>query len=104
MYTHRTGGQHPNPLTNFPDNKGWTPLHYACYDNNIKLVLQLIKAGADPNARYDLSFVGRLWTHSDPSFPGSTLKCCYTVKDLGYFNHIFRFSQLHQSDQGMLTK
>ena len=55
MYTHRTGGQHPNPLTNFPDNKGWTPLHYACYDNNIKLVLQLIKAGADPNARYDLS-------------------------------------------------
>ena len=48
--------------------------------------------------------VGRLWTHSDPSFPGSTLKCCYTVKDLGYFKHIFRFSQLHQYDQGMLTK
>ena len=57
MYTHRTGDQHPNLLTNFPDNKGWTPLHYACYDNNTKLVLQLIKAGADPNARYDFMFL-----------------------------------------------
>ena len=26
----------------------------------------------------------------------------HTVKHLGYFNHIFMFSQLHQCDQGML--
>ena len=26
----------------------------------------------------------------------------FTAKHLGYFNHIFRLSQLHQSDQGIL--
>ena len=53
--THRTDDQHPkpNPLAELPDNKGWTALHYACYDNNKKLVQQLINAGADPNARYN---------------------------------------------------
>ena len=56
MYTHRTDGQcrQPNRLAELPDNKGWTPLHYACYDNNKKLVQQLRDAGADPNARYTL--------------------------------------------------
>ena len=53
---HRSCDQHPktNPLVLLPDNKGWTPLHYACYDNNKKLVQQLRDAGADPNARYTL--------------------------------------------------
>ena len=31
------------------------------------------------------------------------IKCLATLqKHLGYFNHIFRLSQLHQCDQGML--
>ena len=56
MCIHRSCDQHPktNPLVLLPDNKGWTPLHYACYDNNKKLVQQLRDAGADPNARYTL--------------------------------------------------
>ena len=54
MCIHRHCDQHPkaNPLVLLPDCKGWTPLHYACYDNNMKLVLQLRDAGADPNTRY----------------------------------------------------
>ena len=63
--THRTDDQHPkqNPLAELPDNKGWTPLHYACYDNNMKLVQQLIDAGADPNARYNFNMfcLTKLW-------------------------------------------
>ena len=63
--THRTDDQHPkpNPLAELPDSKGWTPLHYACYDNNMKLVQQLINAGADPNARYDFNILcfTKLW-------------------------------------------
>lgn len=38
-------------LVNFPDNNGWTPLHYACYDNNKELVQQLLKAKPDLYAR-----------------------------------------------------
>ena len=34
------------------DCNGWTPLHYACYDNNEELIKQLLNAGADPWARY----------------------------------------------------
>ena len=52
MYIHRTDDQDPQPLANLPDNNGWTPLHYACYDNNMKLVQQLLRAGADPNAKF----------------------------------------------------
>ena len=48
---HRTP-DNPVPLANLPDNKGWTPLHYACYDNNAKLVQQLINAGTNANAKY----------------------------------------------------
>ena len=51
MYMHRTP-DHPVPLAELPDSKGWTPLHYACYDNNMKLVLQLIEAKTDANAKY----------------------------------------------------
>ena len=50
-YMHRTP-DNSVPLVNLPDNKGWTPLHYACYDNNTKLVQQLIKAGTNANAKY----------------------------------------------------
>ena len=39
------------PLVNIPDFKGWTPLHYACSDNNLEFVQQLLDAGADRNAR-----------------------------------------------------
>ena len=51
MYIHRTP-DYPVQLAKLPDSKGWTPLHYACYDNNMKLVLQLISAGTDANAKY----------------------------------------------------
>jgi len=44
---YRTG-----PLVNVPELKGWTPLHYACSNNDKDLVQQLLDAGADPNARY----------------------------------------------------
>lgn len=40
------------PLVNIKDLKGWTPLHYACSDNNLEFVQQLLDAGADQNARY----------------------------------------------------
>ena len=52
MYNHRTADNHPQKLVNFPDCKGWTPLHYACYDSNKELVKQLLAAGADKCARY----------------------------------------------------
>ena len=58
MYIHRSDGQHakPQPLAELPDRKGWTPLHYACFDNNEELVRQLMEAGADPNTKY-------VWEH-----------------------------------------
>ena len=31
--------RHAEPLVNVPDFKGWTPLHYACSENNLELVL-----------------------------------------------------------------
>ena len=34
------------------DCNGWTPLHYACYDDNKELIEQLMEAGADIWARY----------------------------------------------------
>ena len=54
MYIHRSDGQHKKqqPLVELPDRKGWTPLHYACFDNNEELVRQLMGAGADPNTKY----------------------------------------------------
>ena len=79
MHTHRTDGQlqQPNRLAELPDNKGWTPLHYACYDNNMKLVLQLINAGADPNAKYVWVYVlvDRLRKHPVHCYLCNTLNC-----------------------------
>ena len=43
--------EHSEALVNVPDFKGWTPLHYACSDNNFELVQLLIDAGADPMIR-----------------------------------------------------
>ena len=62
MNRYRSDGQHANktPLAELPDRKGWTPLHYACFDNNKELVRQLLGAGADPNAKY----VWEDWGHS----------------------------------------
>ena len=34
------------------DCNGWTPLHYACWDDNKELAEQLMEAGADIWARY----------------------------------------------------
>ena len=59
MNGYRSDGQH-DPLAVLPDRKGWTPLHYACFDNNKELVRQLLGAGADPNATY----VWEDWGHS----------------------------------------
>ena len=47
---HRT--EHAEALVNVPDIKGWTPLHYACSENNLELIQPLLEAGADPYARY----------------------------------------------------
>ena len=47
---HRT--EHAVPLVNVPDFKGWTPLHYACCDNNLEFVELLLAAGANRDARY----------------------------------------------------
>ena len=38
------------PLVNVPDLRGWTPLHFACSDNNKELVELLLKGGGNPNA------------------------------------------------------
>ena len=78
MCIHRSCDQHPktNPLVLLPDNKGWTPLHYACYDNNKKLVQQLRDTGADPNARYSL---GGTFCYSVICYFGNTM----------YVAHIF---------------
>ena len=62
--------RHAEPLVNVPDFKGWTPLHYACSENNLELVQLLLEAGADPNARYfsiqhvwlSINFIGILIT------------------------------------------
>ena len=45
--THRTAG-----LVDMVDCNGWTPLHYACFDNNKELIEHLMEAGADIWARY----------------------------------------------------
>ena len=47
--TYRTAGEQ---LVNMVDCNGWTPLHYACYDDNKELIEQLMEAGADKWARY----------------------------------------------------
>ena len=54
MNRYRSDGQHAGttPLAELPDRKGWTPLHYGCFDNNKELVQELRDAGADPNAKY----------------------------------------------------
>ena len=44
--------EHSEALVNVPDFKGWTPLHYACSENNLELIQRLLEVGADPNARY----------------------------------------------------
>ena len=44
--------EHSVPLVNISDLKGWTPLHYACSDNNLEFVQLLLDAGADQNAKY----------------------------------------------------
>ena len=49
LYKYRTG---TGPLVNVPEIRGWTPLHYACSNDDKDLVQQLLDAGADPNARY----------------------------------------------------
>ena len=50
IYEYRT--EHSEALVNVPDFKGWTPLHYACSENNLELIQRLLEVGADPNARY----------------------------------------------------
>ena len=47
--SHRTAGER---LVDLGDCNGWTPLHYACYDNNKELIEHLMEAGADIWARY----------------------------------------------------
>ena len=39
-------------LVDMVDCNGWTPLHYACIENNRELIEQLMEAGADIWARY----------------------------------------------------
>ena len=36
---------------NARDENGWTPLHYAAWDNNPDVITVLVEAGIDPNAR-----------------------------------------------------
>ena len=53
IYTYRTELTEPlTPLVDVPDSTGLTPLHFACSDNNLELVDQLLKAGANPEAMY----------------------------------------------------
>ena len=35
---------------NEADHFGWTPLHFAMFDNNLSTIMSLVDAGADPNA------------------------------------------------------
>ena len=49
-YTYRT--KHAKPLVDVRDRRGLTPLHVACFNNNMELVQLLLKAGADPEIRY----------------------------------------------------
>lgn len=51
---HRTADKDSQQLVNLHDCKGWTPLHYACYDSNKELVKQLLDAGANKDARYSI--------------------------------------------------
>ena len=50
-YSSQHGGEQ---LVDFTDNKRRTPLHYACHAKNKELVQQLLRAGANPYARYVL--------------------------------------------------
>ena len=40
------------PLVNVPDKEGLMPLHVTCSRNNKEFVKLLLKAGANPTARY----------------------------------------------------
>jgi len=54
LHTYRPGGERrpdAERLVNLSDYNGWTPLHYACFDENKELLQQLLEAGADPTAR-----------------------------------------------------
>ena len=49
---HKYRNENTGSLVGIPDVEGLTPLHYACSDNNMELVELLLKAGANPKARY----------------------------------------------------
>ena len=55
---------------NARDENGWTPLHYAAWDNNPDVITVLVEAGIDPNAREldgwtPLHFAARFNDNSD---------------------------------------
>ena len=54
IHTYRPGSERrpdDERLVNLSDYNGWTPLHYACFNENRELLQQLLEAGADPTAR-----------------------------------------------------
>ena len=60
IHTYRPGSERrpdDERLVNLSDYNGWTPLHYACFNENRELLQQLLEAGADPTARWYTLYV-----------------------------------------------
>ena len=52
MTISRIGGEETKHQVNSTNNKGYTPLHYACWQGHQIVAEELKKAEADPSARY----------------------------------------------------
>ena len=52
MTISRNGGEKTKHQVNSTNNKGYTPLHYACWQGHQIVAEELKKAEADPSARY----------------------------------------------------
>lgn len=44
-------------VVNASDRDGYTPLHKACYNNNVEMAKLLLQYGADPNAETELGWI-----------------------------------------------
>lgn len=67
----------PN-CVNAKDEDGYTPLHRACYNNNIELAKLLIQYGADLNAQTDFK-----WTPLHSSCQWTNNKCVALLLQYG---------------------
>lgn len=67
----------PN-CVNTKDEDGYTPLHRACYNNNIELAKLLIQYGADMNALTDFK-----WTPIHSSCQWTNNKCVAMLLQYG---------------------